>query len=193
MIPQVITDPWPRPPGSSAFPPHYLLPGDIPGLLYPCAPVIHRDGWGGIVYDASGLGGVEDVHVAGSGCGMGADPPKRVRRADLALILDSFAGRAFALRWLAEREGLSWAEGCTWVGGFRGMGWTLDCPASPGASIHHRSRTWTPTTSTWMGVRVAALDDLDPGDDRPLAHEPSVRAVNVEALRRVALFVAERS
>jgi len=100
VIPHASAGPWPRHPGSGTFPPHYVVPGDIPGLLCPCAPVIHRQGWGGIVYDSSGLGGRDDVHVAGSGCGMGGSPPARIPRSDLALVLDWPIGRVIAQAWL---------------------------------------------------------------------------------------------
>ncbi len=80
------------------------IPADIPGLLTHCSPVIHvKEGWGGIVYDASG-NGTEPVHVGGSSWGMGKGMGHRLARSELALDLSLPTGRAHAAWWAWSRS-----------------------------------------------------------------------------------------
>lgn len=81
-----------------------IVPGRIRHLLRHCSPVIHREGWGGIVYDASG-DGTGPVHVGGSSWGMGAGSGRRIERADIGLDLSLPTGAIHALWWLERQSG----------------------------------------------------------------------------------------
>lgn len=84
------------------------LPGDIPGLLRPCAPVIVR------FHNACIEEGVvisDECVTAGSYEGYANyvirdDDDTCLSRARLSLILNEPAGRDIAARWMAERLGL---------------------------------------------------------------------------------------
>jgi hypothetical protein len=142
------------------------LPGDIPGLLRVCSPVILPGGHGRGVVVAIDSASTTVQSTESAGMPM----PCRADLMHLSLI--DATGRAHAAWWLASTLDVFAPDGSG--------GWACG------------GREWYPADSCphW-GSPVSALNGLDRHDDTRLPDDS--RIVDAEALRRVVLHVAGRS
>lgn len=162
------------------------LPGDIPGLLRRCSPVV--------VAEDLHEGKAMTLHALGNGFASGAvDGLSDVcagHVASLALDLTDATGRAHAAWWLVLQVFFVHdPERWSWVGerGEREWG-VVRCYDGTDARAAEQ-QWWAPFRDCGVGV-APSLADLDPSDPRTLADGSPW--VDAEALRRVVLHVAGR-
>lgn len=182
------------------------LPGDIPGLLRRCSPVLDPiNNLSGIVLtDPAGTALVADVAMRAT---IGRPPGVGGWTCDgLLLDLGDATGRAHAARWLYEGHALNPHRGVSvwWIGRdtstYRSAPRDLRISSPPswveggdGPGNDDSLTFWAEGRAPGIGrpVQVPALASLDPNDPRLL--DDGSRRVDAEALRLVCLHVAGRS
>lgn len=159
------------------------LPGDIPGLLRRCSPVVTTQAALGVPVGTRTVVCADvrtepgpayaRVLIDNSGPGLGLSM--------LALDLTDATGRAHAAWWLGYMRGLGEALCTRTQLEHDGEGWSIEVDGS--------RWSWGPYGDEFM-THVPALAGLDPSDPRLL--EDGSRWVDAEALRLVCLHVAGR-